>query len=138
MEYSDLIIEIANRTKYTRREVRNLLRVISEVISKELAGGRYVQWLRFGKFTCYRRPPGVGGDPITKERIAIPEMTQVKFIPTAELKDKVKAAINILNEPDLLNKYLPKGVSHGEVRGGNRPRESGKGKGGRKETTSRR
>lgn len=61
MKHQDLVERLAERTKYTKREARDFIAALSDIIVDELLNGRDVQILGLGWFRNVRRGGGRGG-----------------------------------------------------------------------------
>lgn len=119
MEYQELVITLAARTSYTRREIRNIVRALSRVIKETLEDGRDVQIWGLGRFRNVGARPRVGRHPITGDVIHIPATRKVKFEPNTTFKNNIKDSAVLFKKESLETKYgLPKREKrHGKVRG---------------------
>lgn len=133
MEYQELVTVLADKSNYTRREVRNILRLLVDVIRDAIENGRDVRIRALGRFANVETGPKVGRHPGTLEVMHIPATRKVKFDPTKEFKRKVKESVHLFRKESLETKYgLPrKEKPHGEVCSGNRPQQGAERKEGR-------
>lgn len=118
MEYQELVITLANRTNYTKRETRNVIRELALVIRRALEEGRDVQIWGLGRFKNVGARARVGRHAITGDVIQIPATRKVKFEPSATFRDDVKKSAHLYKKESLETKYgLPKKeTKHGKVR----------------------
>lgn len=137
MDHRSLVYEIAERTKYTRKEVSIILRLVAKVVREELIDGRDQAIRGLGLFVNAPFGRRIGGDPRTGERIVIPPSRRVRFKPTIRLLRAVKNSITIFQDVDLEKRYLPEGTKHGKVRSRDRSEEGRAGKDRRKDSSSR-
>jgi nucleoid DNA-binding protein len=129
MELLDIVCEVSKRTRYTRREVRKLLRVAATIIKEELGQGRNVSWRGLGQFENAYRGYRTGRDPKTKGKTTmyVPPGRRLKFVPSDELIELVKKSTKYFAETDPKARYLPKEIANvdGQIRSGTGPRETG-------------
>ena len=107
MEYIELIQDVASKTRYTRRELRKLLRVIAESIKAQIGAGCDVTWRGLGVFRNLAVGQKACRHPISQKHIIIPPTRRVKLVPCTDLKKRVKASYRLFQEgPDPVTKYL--------------------------------
>lgn len=133
MQWQELVSALSDETKYTRREVRSLLRTLSEIIVDNLSQGRDVQVLGLGWFLNVPAAPRSGRHPVTGERIPIPASRRVKFDPTDEVRAGVKASADlfIVESPEKRFGLSTTEEDHGKVRSPDRQGQGPPGKEGR-------
>jgi len=127
MEFLGLVSDVADKTKYTRKEIRLILRLTAQIIREELIGGRDVNWQGLGKFINCAFQQRVGGDPRTGKRIIIPPSRRIRFHPSCRVMRKVKKSIKLYEKLDPIKQFLPKGINNGEIRSRDRSGESSEG-----------
>jgi nucleoid DNA-binding protein len=134
MEYQELVTVLAERTHYTRREIRQILRLLVKTIRETLEDGRDVHIYGLGRFQNLEARARSGRHPITGERIPIPARRRIKFEPIDEFRDAVRASAELFKKESLEARFgLPrKEDRHGKVWRGDRSGKSAKGKEGRK------
>ena len=126
MELNELIISVADETQYTRREIRTILRAIVKHITDGLASGVNVRIPKLGRFENLYAAPRSGRNRATGERFVIPASRRIKFVPTAQLRKRVKLSASLFEteEPATLYGLSEKGEEDdGEVRSRDRPEE---------------
>ena len=64
--------------------------------SKTLSEGHRIEIRGFGSFSLSHRPPRVGRNPKSGERVLVPEKRVPHFKPGKELRERVDAAIRQL------------------------------------------
>lgn len=119
MEYQELVIALANRTNYTKREIRSIIRELSLLIKETIQDGRDVQLWGLGRFRNVPARARVGRNSITGEPVSIPATRRVKFEPNVPFRDGVRKSAVLFKKESLETKYgLPKKEKrHGKVRG---------------------
>ena len=134
MTYQQLISQLSEDTKYTKRELRTILRHIARILAETLSSGHTVKWDSVGAF--YNMPDHVYcvRNYKTGERYWTKPRRKIKFKPSIRLRNKVRQSIALFQEPTVTEQYLPK-EHHGEVRSGDRPGKGGTGKDSGKEST---
>jgi len=128
MTYQQLIVHVAEGSSYTKRELRKILRLVSSAICNELAGGGEVVWNGLGALKNVPKAPHLVRNVFTGEHYKTKPSRRVKFTPSAKVRKQVRASIHLFQEPDLVQRYLPKENS-GKIRSTDRPNKSGQGEG---------
>jgi DNA-binding protein HU-beta len=136
MLYQDLIGAISDETKYTRREIRKILRVMARIMREELSSGRDVQIYGVGKWHNKPAAPKEARNARTGERIRLPARRRVKFTPCEALSEGVRASVVVFHDVDLQAKFglkkkkEKKEPDHGKVWRRYRSEESSQGEEG--------
>jgi nucleoid DNA-binding protein len=134
MEYQELISVLSDETKYTRREIRKILRLFAKHVRKALGDGRDVHIYGLGKLQNCPAKARVARDPRTNgaKPMIVPATRRVRFIPSDDLKAIVQASITLFKEENLELRFgLPrKEKRHGKVRSRDRSEEGTQGKEG--------
>jgi DNA-binding protein HU-beta len=91
MNKTELINSLSEETTFNKRDVARVLDALTRIVERTLKKGDKLQWSGFGTFTISRRPPRVGINPATKERINLPETLVPKFKPGKNLKELVRS-----------------------------------------------
>ena len=105
MEYRELVNHLSNRTSYTKREMRLILRAVAEVMQEAIGSGRDVQFDGVGKFLNLPQAQRVGGDPVTKKRMIIPATRRIRFEPCIGMKKAVRGSLKHFKDEDPEVKY---------------------------------
>ena len=87
---ADLISKVAETTENTKTDCDAILTTAFNAIAEELKTGGSFAWPQFGKFEVVIRAARKGVNPATKQPIAIPQTTAVKFKAALALKEGVK------------------------------------------------
>jgi DNA-binding protein HU-beta len=87
---TDLIQEIADKTRASKSEAQKFFDAFTNVVESELKKGNQVQITGFGKFYVQSRGARQGINPQTKQRINIPASKVPKFTAGNALKDSIK------------------------------------------------
>ena len=90
MNYSLLVKEVASKAEISQTDAKRVLDSLSEVIVQRVSEGDEVPLNRVGKFVKVKRSSRSGVNPITKERITIPEHFSPMFKISSEFKNKCK------------------------------------------------
>ena len=89
MNKSDLIAEIAAKTRSTKKDAEATLNAFVDVVTESLVKGDKVQLVGFGSFEVRKRAARKGRNPQTKEEIKIPASKAPVFKAGKALKDLV-------------------------------------------------
>ena len=92
MNKSELINSLSEETTFSKRDIGRVLESLVRIMVRELKKGNRLQWSGFGTFTVARRAARLGINPVTKERINLPETFVPSFKPGKQLKESIKAA----------------------------------------------
>jgi integration host factor subunit beta len=129
MEFQELVTVIADQTSYTRREIRQILRLLAQIVGDAVEEGRDVHMCDLGTFRNLEAGARVGRHPRTGARIDIPARRRLKFEPEIMLRNRIRASkifkevplekrYGVPKERSLTERYgLPKkGKRHGKIR----------------------
>ena len=97
MNKSELISNMAEKSKLTKKDAELALKAFIESVEETLEKREKVQLVGFGTFETRDRAARIGRNPRTKEEISIPESTVPVFKAGKEFKDTV-------NKKDTANK----------------------------------
>ena len=87
----DLIEMIYARTGIRKSVIKQIIDVmIYEIFLEGLCEHKRFIFRGFGSLCIKKRKPRVGLNPKTREKIKIPEVNRVVFIPSRNLKERVK------------------------------------------------
>lgn len=99
MTRSELISRLASRfPQLTQQDANDSVIAILEAISEKLAAGGRVEIRGFGSFSVHGRPPRVGRNPKTGEKVLVPAKYVPHFKPGVEMRERV----NLPAEPERL------------------------------------
>ena len=87
--YSSLILRIAEKTGFSKKDAEKALNTFMDVISDSLVKGDKVQLIGFGTFDVKKRPARVARNPRTGEEIKVAAAKAPAFKAGKALKDKV-------------------------------------------------
>ena len=90
MNKAELIEEVASQTGLAKRTSGKAVDAVVSAISDCLAKGEKVTLVGFGTLRVTKRKARVGRNPQTGESINIPVKKVPKFVPSKNLKNKVK------------------------------------------------
>jgi len=90
MNKAELIEEVAGETGLTKRTSGKAVDAVVSVISDCLTRGEKVTLVGFGTLRVTKRKARTGRNPQTGESINIPAKKVPKFVPSKNLKNKVK------------------------------------------------
>ena len=92
MTRSDLVIQLAERFgQLTHRDTEFAVKTILDAMAKTLAEGRRIEIRGFGSFALSHRPPRVGRNPKSGERVLVPQKRVPHFKPGKALREAVDA-----------------------------------------------
>ena len=75
----ELIDRIADKTKYKRSDVREIVQAFLDNVITELGNGNRLEFRDFGVFEIRNRAPRMAQNPRTLERVPVPARRTVKF-----------------------------------------------------------
>ena len=88
MTRSDLVEELAARFgQLTHRDAEQAVKAILDAMSDALVRGHRIEIRGFGSFSVSRRPPRMGRNPRSGEKVAIPEKRVPHFKPGKALRE---------------------------------------------------
>lgn len=87
MNKSELIIAVAKRTGFTKKDATSAVNAVFDAITAGLVADEKVQIPGFGTFEVRTRAAHQGCSPITKEAIIIPASKTVGFKASKIIKD---------------------------------------------------
>jgi integration host factor subunit beta len=101
MTRSDLVAKLAERfDQLKQRDAETAVHLILEAMSNALARGHRIEIRGFGSFSINRRPPRVGRNPRSGERVTIPEKLVPHFKPGKALREAVDAQVATSDRED--------------------------------------
>jgi integration host factor subunit beta len=93
MTRSDLVARLAERfAQLTQRDTEFAVKTTLDAMSDALARGHRIEIRGFGSFAISRRPPRVGRNPRSGEKVTIPEKLVPHFKPGKALREGVDAS----------------------------------------------
>jgi integration host factor subunit beta len=94
MTKSELMDKLAERyPSIIARDTEMAVRVILGAMSHSLAQGQRIEIRGFGSFSLNYRPPRLGRNPKSGEKVAVPEKHVPHFKAGKELKERVDASV---------------------------------------------
>lgn len=90
MTKSELIVRLAARyPQLVATDAELAVKTILDAVSKSLAEGERIEIRGFGSFSLNYRPPRIGRNPKTGEKVAVPEKYVPHFKAGKELRERV-------------------------------------------------
>jgi len=90
MTRSELISNLATKhPQLTASDVQLAVKTIINSINNQLKDGGRVEIRGFGSFSVRTRPARLGRNPMTGEKVQVPERGTLYFRPGTELRDRV-------------------------------------------------
>ena len=89
MTRTEVIEALSQRMNCDKREAKQFLEVLTELIESTIRSGGEVPLKGLGKFKVQNRKARVGRNPLTGAEIQIPAKTVVKFTLAKSLKDLI-------------------------------------------------
>jgi integration host factor subunit beta len=99
MTKSELIGRLAERyPQLVAKDAEFAVRTILDAMANTLADGHRIEIRGFGSFALSHRPPRVGRNPKSGERVEVPEKRVPHFKPGKELRERVDARMRADDE----------------------------------------
>ena len=90
MTRSDLVARLAERfAQLTQRDTEFAVKTILEAMTDALARGHRIEIRGFGSFSITRRPPRIGRNPRSGDKVEIPEKLVPHFKAGKALRESV-------------------------------------------------
>jgi integration host factor subunit beta len=94
MTKSELIACLAVRyPQLVAKDAEFAVNTILEAMSKALMIGQRIEIRGFGSFSLNRRPPRIGRNPKSGDKVMVPEKRAPHFKPGKELRERVDAMV---------------------------------------------
>jgi integration host factor subunit beta len=94
MTKSELISRLADRyPQLVTKDAEFAVKTILDAMTRTLSEGRRIEIRGFGSFALSHRPPRIGRNPKSGERVQVPEKRVPHFKPGKELRERVDAAL---------------------------------------------
>lgn len=106
MTRSELISQLASRTQLPIRDCDLIVRTLTDIIQEQIAQGEKITLSGFGTFERRRRKATIARDPQTRDLISIAEQFVATFRAGSALKEAVKGAESIPEEPGCSRRFL--------------------------------
>jgi integration host factor subunit beta len=95
MTKSDLIARLAERfPQLVAKDADFAVKMILDAMSEALAKGDRIEIRGFGSFALNYRPPRVGRNPKSGDKVSVPEKWVPHFKAGKELRERVDSALN--------------------------------------------
>ncbi len=95
MTKSDLIARLAERfPQLVAKDADFAVKMILDALSEALAKGDRIEIRGFGSFSLNYRPPRVGRNPKSGDKVSVPEKWVPHFKAGKELRERVDSALN--------------------------------------------
>ena len=94
MTKSDLIVKLAERfPQLVAKDADFAVKMILDALSEALAKGDRIEIRGFGSFSLNYRPPRVGRNPKSGDKVSVPEKWVPHFKAGKELRERVDSAL---------------------------------------------
>lgn len=94
MTKSELIACLAERyPQLVAKDADFVVKTILDAICEALALGQRIEIRGFGSFSLNRRPPRIGRNPKSGDKVMVPEKRAPHFKPGKELRERVDAMV---------------------------------------------
>ena len=101
MTKSELIAKLAERNpRLVARDADEAVNTMLDAMTDALAGGQRIEIRGFGSFALNYRPPRVGRNPKSGDRVQVPAKYVPHFKAGKELRERVDGNGSIDTEPD--------------------------------------
>jgi integration host factor subunit beta len=95
MTKSDLIAKLADRfPQLVAKDADFAVKMILDALSEALAKGDRIEIRGFGSFSLNYRPPRVGRNPKSGDKVSVPEKWVPHFKAGKELRERVDSALS--------------------------------------------
>ncbi|MBO4789928.1 MAG: integration host factor subunit beta [Oxalobacter sp.] len=94
MTKSELINSLANSYQLYAKDAELTVKTILETMAEALADGKRIEIRGFGSFALSVRPPRVGRNPRSGEKVMVSEKRVPHFKPGKELRERVDASLD--------------------------------------------
>ena len=95
MTRSELIVRLAERyPQLVAKDAEFAVRTILDAMARTLADGHRIEIRGFGSFALSHRPPRVGRNPKSGEKVLVPGKRVPHFKPGKELRERVDAGLS--------------------------------------------
>lgn len=91
MNKRELVEAISEETAFNKKDVVRVLVSLTRIVERVLKKGGKVSIAGFGTYSLSSRPPRLGMNPHTKERIKLPAVRVPKFRAGKHLREEVKS-----------------------------------------------
>jgi integration host factor subunit beta len=96
MTKSDLIARLAERfPQLVAKDADFAVKMILDAMSEALANGDRIEIRGFGSFALNYRPPRVGRNPKSGDKVSVPEKWVPHFKAGKELRERVDSALKV-------------------------------------------
>ena len=97
MTKSDLIARLAERfPQLVAKDADFAVKMILDAMSEALAKGDRIEIRGFGSFSLNYRPPRVGRNPKSGDKVSVPEKWVPHFKAGKELRERVDSALGVI------------------------------------------
>ena len=97
MTKSDMIARLAERfPQLVAKDADFAVKMILDALSEALAKGNRIEIRGFGSFSLNYRPPRVGRNPKSGDKVSVPEKWVPHFKAGKELRERVDSALNVV------------------------------------------
>jgi integration host factor subunit beta len=97
MTKSELIARLAERfPQLVAKDADFAVKMILDALSEALAKGDRIEIRGFGSFSLNYRPPRVGRNPKSGDKVSVPEKWVPHFKAGKELRERVDSALNVV------------------------------------------
>ncbi len=94
MTKSELIARLAERyPQLVAKDADFAVKTILDAMTDALARGQRIEIRGFGSFSLNRRPPRIGRNPKSGEKVMVPEKRVPHFKPGKDLRERVDAMV---------------------------------------------
>lgn len=94
MTRSELIARLAERyTQLVAKDADLAVKTILDAMAEALATGQRIEIRGFGSFSLSGRPPRIGRNPKSGDKVMVPEKRVPHFKPGKELRERVDAMV---------------------------------------------
>lgn len=89
MNKSELIVALANKTEFTKKDAEKALNAFIEIVGETMKANEKIVIVGFGSFEAKERPARIAHNPRTGEELQIPACKAPTFKAGKALKDSL-------------------------------------------------
>lgn len=91
---AEIFVERHGENQMQFKDIEYSVKVLVDTMTRSLARGQRIEIRGFGSFDLNHRPPRIGRNPKTGERVEVPEKYVPHFKPGKELRERVDQSLN--------------------------------------------
>lgn len=90
---AEIFVEKNTHTSLQSKDIEYSVKVLVDTMTRSLARGQRIEIRGFGSFDLNKRPPRIGRNPKTGDRVEVPLKYVPHFKPGKELRERVDQSL---------------------------------------------